>query len=83
MNFPEILCRDNSKILRPNVAYLQRSGFGDRQIAAMVDVMRRKINEVATYPDFFRQHGLKKRMKLWHRLLKEKGASCSLSEMLD
>ncbi|XWS68385.1 hypothetical protein CRYUN_Cryun04dG0085600 [Craigia yunnanensis] len=99
MNFPEVLCRDVSKILRPNFAYLKRCGFGDRQIAALVtgyppiliksiknsleprirflvEVMGRQIDEVANYPDFFR-HGLKKRLELRHRLLKEKDVSCS------
>ena len=54
----------------------------DPRIRFLVEVMGRQIDEVANYPDFFR-HGLKKRIELRHRLLKEKDVSCSLSEMLD
>ncbi|KAJ6765573.1 TRANSCRIPTION TERMINATION FACTOR MTERF6 CHLOROPLASTIC/MITOCHONDRIAL [Salix purpurea] len=35
LNFPEVLCRDVDKILKPNFAYLSRCGFNDRQIAAL------------------------------------------------
>ena len=52
------------------------------RIRFLVEVMGRQIDEVANYPDFFR-HGLKKRIELRHRLLKEKDVSCSSSEMLD
>ncbi|CAH8384750.1 unnamed protein product [Eruca vesicaria subsp. sativa] len=36
MNFPQVVCRDVDKILRPNYEYLKECGFGDAQIASMV-----------------------------------------------
>ncbi|KAH1072131.1 hypothetical protein J1N35_024459 [Gossypium stocksii] len=66
--YPPILIKSNKNSLEPRIRFL-------------VEVMERPIDEVANYPDFF-QHGLKKRPELLHRLLKEKGVSCSLSEML-
>ncbi|XP_010529872.1 PREDICTED: transcription termination factor MTERF6, chloroplastic/mitochondrial-like [Tarenaya hassleriana] len=36
MNFPEVVCRDSDKILRPNFEYLKRCGFGDADIVTMV-----------------------------------------------
>ncbi|XVE93027.1 hypothetical protein REPUB_Repub01dG0154600 [Reevesia pubescens] len=73
MNFPEVLCRDMSKSIKNSL---------EPRIRFLVEVMGRQIDEVANYPDFFR-HGLKKRLELRHRLLKEKDVSCSLSDMLD
>ncbi|KAK9044104.1 hypothetical protein V6N11_072424 [Hibiscus sabdariffa] len=67
--YPPILIKSIKNSLEPRIRFL-------------VDVMGRQIDEVANYPDFFR-HGLKKRIELRHRLLKENDVSCSLSEMLD
>lgn len=36
MNFPQVVCRDVGKILRPNYEYLKECGFGDAQIATVV-----------------------------------------------
>lgn len=36
VNFPQVVCRDVGKILRPNYEYLKECGFGDAQIASMV-----------------------------------------------
>lgn len=36
VNYPEVLCRDVNKVLKPNFDYLRSSGFGDNQIAALV-----------------------------------------------
>ncbi|KAL1569226.1 Transcription termination factor mterf6, chloroplastic/mitochondrial [Salvia divinorum] len=36
INFPEIICRDVDKTLRPNVMYLESRGFSPSQIAAVV-----------------------------------------------
>lgn len=106
MHFPEVLCRDVEKILRPNFSFLQKSGFGDRQIASLVsgyppvliksvrnsleprirfllEVMKRQIEEVVEYPDFFK-HGLKKKLEVRQKLLKQREIiGCSLSEMLE
>ncbi|KAG6651467.1 hypothetical protein CIPAW_06G113200 [Carya illinoinensis] len=73
MNFPEVLCRDANKSIRNSL---------EPRIRFLVEVMGRQIDEVTDYPDFFR-HGLKKRLQLRHKLLKEKNIACSLSEMLD
>ncbi|KAE8729577.1 putative Pentatricopeptide repeat superfamily protein [Hibiscus syriacus] len=73
MNFPEVLCRDVSKIIKNSL---------EPRIRFLVDVMGRQTDKLANYPDFF-QHGLKKRIELRHRLLEEKGVNCSPSEMLD
>ncbi|PPS10426.1 hypothetical protein GOBAR_AA10222 [Gossypium barbadense] len=67
--YPPILIKSIKNSLEPRIKFL-------------VEVMGRQIDEVANYPDFFR-HGLKKRVELRHRLLKEKDVNCSLSEMLD
>lgn len=67
--YPPILIKSIKNSLEPRIKFL-------------VEVMGRQIDEVADYPDFFR-HGLKKRLELRHRLLKQRNIYCSLSEMLD
>ncbi|KAK9095748.1 hypothetical protein Sjap_021245 [Stephania japonica] len=36
LNFPQVLCRDVDKVLRPNFAFLKDSGFRDAQVVALV-----------------------------------------------
>ncbi|CAN8278883.1 unnamed protein product [Cochlearia groenlandica] len=36
MNFPQVMCRDVTKILKPNYEYLRDCGFGAGQVATMV-----------------------------------------------
>ncbi|KAM1003379.1 hypothetical protein ACFX2C_003709 [Malus domestica] len=67
--YPPILIKSIHNSLEPRIRYL-------------VEVMGRRIDEVADYPDFFR-HGLKKRVERRHKLLKQTTTDCSLSEMLD
>ncbi|KAL6963561.1 hypothetical protein U1Q18_034572 [Sarracenia purpurea var. burkii] len=108
VNFPEILCRDVNKILKPNFTYLRRCGFEGGQIAALVtgyppiliksinnsleprmrflvEVMGRRIEEVADYTHFFR-HGFKEigvEAKTSETKEYIKNIYCSLSEMLE
>ncbi|PIN02682.1 Mitochondrial transcription termination factor, mTERF [Handroanthus impetiginosus] len=67
--YPPILIKSVSNSLGPRIKFLE-------------EVMGRQIAEVADYPDFFR-HGLKKRLEVRQKLLKQKEVQCSLSEMLD
>ncbi|KMZ75857.1 Mitochondrial transcription termination factor family protein [Zostera marina] len=105
LNHPEVLCRDVTKVLGPNVEFLRESGFGRAEMTAvvagyppvliksvrnsleprmrfLVKVMERGVDEVVAYPEFFK-HGLKKRLELRHKALKEINVVCSLSDMLD
>ncbi|KAH7574753.1 hypothetical protein JRO89_XS02G0000400 [Xanthoceras sorbifolium] len=68
-SYPPILIKSIKNSLEPRIRFL-------------VEVMGRQIDEVADCPDFFR-HGLKKRLELRYKLLKENNINCSLSEMLD
>ncbi|KAJ7967052.1 Mitochondrial transcription termination factor family protein [Quillaja saponaria] len=69
VGFPPILIKSIRNSLEPRIRFL-------------VDVMGRQIGEVIDYPDFFR-HGLKKRLELRYKLLKQQSLSSSLREMLD
>ncbi|KAL5707338.1 hypothetical protein ACHQM5_025397 [Ranunculus cassubicifolius] len=66
--YPLILVKSIRNSLEPRIKFL-------------VGVMGREISEVVECPDFFR-HGLKKRLELRQRLLKQKNVQCSLNEML-
>ncbi|CAI9780496.1 unnamed protein product [Fraxinus pennsylvanica] len=67
--YPLVLIKSTTNSLGPRIKFLEQ-------------VMGRRIDEAAEYPDFFK-HGLKKRLELRQRLLKQKNLTCSLSEMLD
>ncbi|KAI3762933.1 hypothetical protein L1987_53375 [Smallanthus sonchifolius] len=67
--YPPILIKSVKNSLEPRIRFL-------------VEVMDRRIEEAADYPEFF-QHGLKKRVERREKLLKQKNISCSLSEMLE
>ncbi|KAK6117026.1 hypothetical protein DH2020_049270 [Rehmannia glutinosa] len=67
--YPPVLIKSVSNSLGPRIRFLR-------------EVMGRQIAEVADYPEFFR-HGLKRRLELRHKLLKQRNVECSLSEMLD
>ncbi|KVH98345.1 Mitochodrial transcription termination factor-related protein, partial [Cynara cardunculus var. scolymus] len=67
--YPPILIKSVKNSLEPRIRFL-------------VEVMDRRIEEAAAYPEFF-QHGLKKRLEKREKLLKQRNISCSLSEMLD
>lgn len=67
--FPPILIKSVQNSLEPRIRFL-------------VEVMGRPIDEVTDYPDFFR-HGLKKRLELRHKFLKQENIACSLREMLE
>ncbi|KAI8526513.1 hypothetical protein RHMOL_Rhmol12G0002700 [Rhododendron molle] len=67
--YPLILIKSINNSLEPRIRFL-------------VEVMGRRIEEAADYPDFF-QHGFKKRLELRQKLLKRKNIHCSLSEVLD
>lgn len=67
--YPPVLIKSIKNSLEPRMKFL-------------VEVMERRIEEVANYPEFFR-HGLKKRLVLRQKLLKQRNIRCSLSEMLD
>ncbi|XP_059647338.1 transcription termination factor MTERF6, chloroplastic/mitochondrial isoform X2 [Cornus florida] len=67
--YPPILFKSISNSLEPRIRFL-------------VEVMGRQIDEVVDYPDFFR-HGLKKRLEMRQKFLKQRNIYCSLSEMLD
>ncbi|CAK9153351.1 unnamed protein product [Ilex paraguariensis] len=67
--YPPILIKSINHSLEPRIRFL-------------LDVMGRQIEEVASYPDFFR-HGLKKRLEWRQKRLKQRNIHCSLSEMLD
>ncbi|GLJ22713.1 hypothetical protein SUGI_0427870 [Cryptomeria japonica] len=66
--FPPVLTKSVKTSLQPKVSFL-------------VDIMRRSIDEVVEYPDFFR-HGLKKRIEYRYKQLKQKNVQCSLVDML-
>ncbi|XP_057766655.1 transcription termination factor MTERF6, chloroplastic/mitochondrial-like isoform X1 [Salvia miltiorrhiza] len=66
--YPLVLIKSISKSLRPRIKFLK-------------EVMRRRIDEIAEYPGFFR-HGTR-RLESRQKLLTQKGMECSLSEMLD
>lgn len=68
-SYPPILIKSIKNSLEPKIRFL-------------IETMGRNIDEVAHYPDFFR-HGLKKRLELRQKLLKQRNINCSLSEMLD
>ncbi|CBI37711.3 unnamed protein product, partial [Vitis vinifera] len=67
--YPPILIKSIKNSLEPRIRFL-------------VEVMKRDINEVVNYPDFFRC-GLKKTLELRQKLLEQRKIECSLSEMLD
>ncbi|GLJ11030.1 hypothetical protein SUGI_0140820 [Cryptomeria japonica] len=65
--FPLVLTKSIKSSLQPKISYLGE--------------MRRKIEEVAEYPDFFR-YGLKKRIEFRDKQLKQKNIQCSLADIL-
>ncbi|PSS08263.1 Transcription termination factor like [Actinidia chinensis var. chinensis] len=67
--YPPILIKSISNSLEPRIKFL-------------VEVMGRRIEEVVDYPYFFR-HGLRKRLELRQKILKQKSIHCSLSQMLE
>lgn len=67
--YPPILIKSIKHSLEPRIRFL-------------VEIMGRKLEEVAKYPDFFK-HGLKKRLELRHKLLIEKKVDFTLSELLE
>ncbi|XP_068652604.1 transcription termination factor MTERF6, chloroplastic/mitochondrial-like [Aristolochia californica] len=52
------------------------------RIKFLREVMGRDLDEIANYPECF-EHGLKKRLELRHRMLKQRNIGCSLCEMLE
>ncbi|KAG8382069.1 hypothetical protein BUALT_Bualt05G0038200 [Buddleja alternifolia] len=67
--YPPVLIKSVSNSVGPRIKFLK-------------EVMGRRIEEIVEYPEFFK-HGLKKRLELRHKFLKQKHVDCSLSEMLD
>ncbi|ERN11430.1 hypothetical protein AMTRI_Chr03g137900 [Amborella trichopoda] len=65
--FPPVLIKSVKNSLDPRIRFL-------------VDVMGRRLEEVAEFPEFFK-HGLKKRIEFRYRLVREKSSGCSLSEL--
>lgn len=67
--YPPVLIKSVRNSLEPRMRFL-------------VEVMERGVDEVVAYPEFFK-HGLKKRLEVRHRALKDRNVVCSLSDMLD
>lgn len=68
-SYPPVLIKSIKNSLEPRIRFL-------------VEVMCRSIDEVVDYPDFFK-HGLKKRLELRQKLLKDRNINFSLSDMLE
>lgn len=66
--FPPVLTKSIKNSLQPKISFL-------------VEIMGRRIEELAEYPDFF-HHGLKKRIEFRYKQLEQMNIQCSLAEML-